>query len=148
MIDCEAGGPPDLPKPTPMRASACVATLCAMPQKTVIALQNASAIEMMLRRLKRSARRATRGRSARRWRDWFRAKLVANEVSPHDNRESLICLAKAGLAAHDTLVAGAQERNRRLLEQLSKDEFKVLLDQIDRLTDTTFQMLADEKNLG
>ena len=75
-------------------------------------------------------------------------KLVAKEVNPRDNRETLVCLTKAGLAAHDTIVAGAQERNRRLLEQLSKDEFKVLLDQIGRLTDTAAQMLADEKNLG
>jgi hypothetical protein len=30
----------------------------------------------------------------------------------------------------------------------SKDEFMVLLDQIDRLTDTAAQMLADEKKLG
>ena len=52
MIDCEAGVPPDSPMPTPMRASASVVTLCAMPQKTVIALQNASAIATMLRRLK------------------------------------------------------------------------------------------------
>ena len=75
-------------------------------------------------------------------------KLVAKEVNPRDNRETLVCLTKAGLAAHDTIVAGAQERNRRLLEQLSKDEFKVLLDQIDRLTDTAAQMLADEKELN
>ena len=58
MIDCEAGVPPDSPMPTPMRASASVVTLWAMPQKTVIALQNASATATMLRRLKRSARRA------------------------------------------------------------------------------------------
>jgi hypothetical protein len=45
-------------------------------------------------------------------------------------------------------VAGAQERNRRLLEQLGKDELAVLLDQIDRLTDTAAQMLADEKHLN
>jgi DNA-binding MarR family transcriptional regulator len=75
-------------------------------------------------------------------------KLVAKEVNPRDNRETLVCLTKAGLAAHDTIVAGAQERNRRLLEQLGKDEFKVLLDQIDRLTDTAAQMLADEKDLN
>jgi DNA-binding MarR family transcriptional regulator len=75
-------------------------------------------------------------------------KLVAKEVNPRDNRETLVCLTSAGLAAHDTIEAGAQERNRRLLEQLSKDEFKVLLDQIDRLTDTAAQMLADEKKLG
>jgi DNA-binding MarR family transcriptional regulator len=75
-------------------------------------------------------------------------KLVAKEVNPRDNRETLVCLTKAGLAAHDTIVAGAQERNRWLLERLSKDEFKVLLDQIDRLTDTAAQMLADEKNLS
>ena len=75
-------------------------------------------------------------------------KLVAKEVNPRDNRETLVCLTKAGLAAHDTIVAGAQERNRRLLEQLNKDELKVLLDQIDRLTDTAAQMLADEKDLN
>src|SRR6266513_1678615 len=55
-------------------------------------------------------------------------KLVAKEVNPRDNRETLVCLTKAGLAAHDTIVAGAQERNRRLLEQFSKDELKVLLE--------------------
>ncbi|MEH2518075.1 hypothetical protein V1279_003648 [Bradyrhizobium sp. AZCC 1610] len=32
--------------------------------------------------------------------------------------------------------------------QLGKDELKVLLDQIDRLTDTAAQMLADEKDLN
>src|SRR3954471_10859871 len=75
-------------------------------------------------------------------------KLVAKAVNPRDNREVLVCLTRTGLVAHDTIVAGAQERNRRLLEQLSKDEFKVLLDQVDRVTDTASQMLADEKNLG
>ena len=57
-------------------------------------------------------------------------------------------LTKAGLAAHDAIVAGSQDRNRRLLEQLGKDELSVLLDQIDRLTDTAAQMLADEKDLN
>jgi DNA-binding MarR family transcriptional regulator len=75
-------------------------------------------------------------------------KLVAKEINPRDNRETLVCLTKAGLAAHDAIVAGAQERNRRLLEQLDKDEFKLLLDQIDRLTDTAARMLADEKELN
>ncbi|XSC46573.1 hypothetical protein ACF1BQ_012710 [Bradyrhizobium sp. RDT10] len=32
--------------------------------------------------------------------------------------------------------------------QLSKDEFKVPIDPIDRLTDTAAQMLADEKDLN
>ena len=75
-------------------------------------------------------------------------KLVAKEVNPQDNRETLVCLTKAGLAAHDAIVAGSQDRNRRLLEQLGKDELSVLLDQIDRLTDTAAQMLADEKDLN
>jgi DNA-binding MarR family transcriptional regulator len=73
-------------------------------------------------------------------------RLVAKEVNPRDNRETLVCLTQAGLAAHDTIVAGAQERNRRLQEQLADDELKVLLDQIDRLTDTAAQLLADEKD--
>ena len=73
-------------------------------------------------------------------------RLVAKEINPRDNRETLVCLTKAGLAAHDTIVAGAHERNRRLLEQLGKEELAGLLDQIDRLTETAAVMLADEKD--
>jgi DNA-binding MarR family transcriptional regulator len=75
-------------------------------------------------------------------------KLVAKAVNPRDNREALVCLTRAGLAAHDAIVAGAQERNRRLLEQLSAAELEVLLAQIDRLTETAAEMLAVEKSLG
>src|ERR1700742_337539 len=63
-------------------------------------------------------------------------KLVAKAANPRDNREVLVSLTRSGLAAHDTIVAGAQERNRRLLEQLGRDELEVLLAQIDRLTET------------
>ena len=45
-------------------------------------------------------------------------------------------------------MAGAQERNRRLLEQLSEDELAMLLAQIDRLTATAAEMLAAEKDLS
>jgi DNA-binding MarR family transcriptional regulator len=75
-------------------------------------------------------------------------KLVAKAVNPRDNRETLVCLTRAGLAAHDAIVTGAQERNRRLLEQLGRDDLEVLLGHIDRLTDTAAQMLAAEKDLG
>jgi DNA-binding MarR family transcriptional regulator len=75
-------------------------------------------------------------------------KLVAKAVNPRDNRETLVCLTKAGLAAHDAIVTGAQERNRRLLEQLGQDDLEVLLGHLDRLTDTAAQMLAAEKDLG
>jgi DNA-binding MarR family transcriptional regulator len=73
-------------------------------------------------------------------------KLVAKQINPRDNRETLVCLTKAGLAAHDTIFAGAQDRNGRLLEQLGKEELAVLLDQIDRLAETAAAMLADEKD--
>src|SRR4029078_7401748 len=46
-------------------------------------------------------------------------KLVAKAVNPRDNREALVCLTRTGLAAHDAIVAGAQERNPRLLEQIN-----------------------------
>ena len=72
--------------------------------------------------------------------------MVAKEINPRDNRETLVCLTKAGLAAHDTIVAGAQDRNRWLLEQLGKEELAALIDQIDRLTETAAAMLADEKD--
>ncbi|MBR0798299.1 MarR family transcriptional regulator [Bradyrhizobium jicamae] len=75
-------------------------------------------------------------------------KLVAKAVNPRDNRETLVSLTKAGLAAHDVIVAGAQERNRRLLEQLTSQELEQLLGQIDRLTATAAHMLAAEKELG
>jgi hypothetical protein len=40
----------------------------------------------------------------------------------------LVCLTRTGLIAHETIVAGALERNQRLLEQLGKDEVAGLLD--------------------
>src|SRR6201992_1170675 len=75
-------------------------------------------------------------------------KLVARAVNPRDNREVLVSLTKAGLVAHDAVVAGAQERNQRLLQRLSREELANLLTQIDELTETAAQMLADEKDLG
>ena len=75
-------------------------------------------------------------------------KLVSRGVNPMDNREVLVSLTRAGLAAHDAIVAGALERNQRLLEQLSKEEVAMLLRHIDRLTDTAAQMLAAEKDLS
>ncbi|MBR0715731.1 MarR family winged helix-turn-helix transcriptional regulator [Bradyrhizobium liaoningense] len=75
-------------------------------------------------------------------------KLIAKAVNPNDNREVLVSLTKAGLAAHDAIVAGAQERNRLLLEQLSNDELALLMEQIDRLTTTAADMLDRERELG
>ena len=75
-------------------------------------------------------------------------KLVARAVNPRDNREVLVSLTRTGLAAHDTIVAGAQERNQRLLEQLDADEVAMLLAHIDRLTRKAETMLEVEKELG
>jgi DNA-binding MarR family transcriptional regulator len=75
-------------------------------------------------------------------------KLVAKAVNPRDNREVLVSLTRSGLAAHDAIVAGGQERNRRLLAEFSDAEAAALLGQIDRLTDTAARMLADEKDLS
>ena len=75
-------------------------------------------------------------------------KLVSRAVNPRDNREALVCLTRTGLIAHETIVAGALERNRRLLEQLSEDEVAMLLGHIDRLTDTAAKMLDAEKDLS
>ena len=75
-------------------------------------------------------------------------KLVAKAVNPRDNREVLVSLSRTGLAAHDAIVAGAQERNRRLLEHLSAGELAALLAQIDHLTETAVEMLAAEKDVS
>lgn len=74
-------------------------------------------------------------------------RLVTKAGNPRDNRETLVCLTRSGLAAHDAIVAGAQERNRRLLEALSMEELEALLGQIDRLTEAAADMLAAEKDL-
>jgi DNA-binding MarR family transcriptional regulator len=74
-------------------------------------------------------------------------KLVTRAVNPRDNREVLVGLTPAGLAAHETIVAGAQERNARLLADLSEDEVAMLLRHIDRLTETAGAMLDTEKAL-
>src|SRR5437868_2480746 len=75
-------------------------------------------------------------------------KLVSRAVNPRDNREVLVSLTRSGLAAHDTIVAGARERNQRLLEQLDEADVALLLAHIDRLTIKAAQMLAAEKELG
>jgi DNA-binding MarR family transcriptional regulator len=75
-------------------------------------------------------------------------KLVARTVNPRDNREVLVSLTRSGLAAHDVIVAGALERNQRLLEQLDPDEVATLLAHIDGLTRKAEAMLAVEKELS
>jgi DNA-binding MarR family transcriptional regulator len=75
-------------------------------------------------------------------------KLVSKAVNPGDNREVLVGLTRTGLNAHDAIVAGALERNRRLLEDLDKDEVAMLLGHIDRLTRKADEMLEAEKKLG
>jgi DNA-binding MarR family transcriptional regulator len=74
-------------------------------------------------------------------------KLVAKAVNPRDNREVLVSLTRSGLVAHDAILAGALERNQRLLEKLSQEELAMLLGYLDGLTDTAAQMLAAEKDL-
>jgi DNA-binding MarR family transcriptional regulator len=37
-------------------------------------------------------------------------KLVARTVNPRDNREVLVSLTRAGLVAHDAVLAGTLER--------------------------------------
>jgi DNA-binding MarR family transcriptional regulator len=75
-------------------------------------------------------------------------KLVSRAVNPRDNREVLVGLSRTGLVAHETIVAGAHERNGHLLEPFSGDELAVLLAHIDRLTDTAAKMLEAEKSLS
>ncbi|OPY97108.1 transcriptional regulator [Bradyrhizobium sacchari] len=73
-------------------------------------------------------------------------KLIAKSANPNDSREVLISLTASGLTAHDAIVEGAQERNRRLLENLSAAEFDMLLRQVDQLTAIAAEMLEAEKN--
>jgi DNA-binding MarR family transcriptional regulator len=75
-------------------------------------------------------------------------KLVSRAVNPRDNREVLVCLTRTGLIAHEAIVAGALERNRRLLEEFGKDDVAKLLGHIDRLTEIAARMLEAEKEIG
>src|SRR6266851_5764049 len=75
-------------------------------------------------------------------------KLVSRGVNPRDSREVLVCLTRSGLIAHETIVAGALERNQRLLEQIGKEEVAALVEHIDRLTENAAKMLDAEKDLS
>jgi len=75
-------------------------------------------------------------------------KLVSRAVNPRDNREVLVGLTRTGLAAHDAIVAGALERNRRLLEGLDGDDVAMLLEHIERLTRKAEEMLEAERERG
>jgi DNA-binding MarR family transcriptional regulator len=88
-----------------------------------------------------------KGQISRALADLVSRKLVVKAVNPRDNREVLVSLTKAGLAAHDAIVAGGQERNRRLLSDLSEGEVAMLLGHIDRLTEKAADLLADERDL-
>ena len=89
-----------------------------------------------------------KGQISRALADLVSRKLVAKVVNVRDNREVLVSLTKAGLAAHDAIVAGGQERNRRLLADLSETDVAMLLGHIDRLTEKAAEMLADEKDMS
>jgi hypothetical protein len=75
-------------------------------------------------------------------------KLLSRVLNPRDNREVLVCLARTGLIAHDAMLAGAPERNQRLLEELGKEEAAVLLGHVGRLTDVAAKMLQAAKDLN
>ena len=51
------------------------------------------------------------------------------------------------LVAHDAILAGAQDRNQRLLEKLSQEELAMPPGYLDGLADTAAQPLATEKGL-
>jgi DNA-binding MarR family transcriptional regulator len=73
-------------------------------------------------------------------------KLVSRQVNPKDNREVLVELTRAGAAAHEILLSGAQERTASLLSEFSDADVKLLLRFIDRLTDKAADMLQQEKD--
>lgn len=75
-------------------------------------------------------------------------KLVSKVANPRDSREVMVSLTRTGLAAHDAVVAGALERNERLVEQLDPRELAMLLAHVERLTRKAEQMLAVEKDLS
>ncbi|MCJ9705446.1 MULTISPECIES: MarR family winged helix-turn-helix transcriptional regulator [unclassified Bradyrhizobium] len=87
-----------------------------------------------------------KGQISRALADLLSRKLIAKSANPRDSREVLISLTPAGLVAHDAIVDGAQERNRRLLEHLSEAEFHTLMRQVDQLTAIAAEMLESEKS--
>jgi DNA-binding MarR family transcriptional regulator len=74
-------------------------------------------------------------------------KLVSRIVNPRDNREVLVSLTRSGLAAHDAVVAGAIERNQRLLDGLGAEELAALMALLERLTERADEMLAAERDV-
>ena len=76
-----------------------------------------------------------------------RAELEANQERVGSSVATIGVKSDVGMHTADT---GPARRDDRVCHSSSsgKDDFNVLLDQVDRLTDTAAQMLADEKKLG
>jgi DNA-binding MarR family transcriptional regulator len=89
-----------------------------------------------------------KGQISRALSDLVSRKLVARSVNSRDNREMLLELTRAGLAAHETIVEVASERNAQLLAGLARDEKHMLFSLIDRLTAKATDMLEMESKLG
>ena len=76
-----------------------------------------------------------------------RAELKADQERVGSSVATIGVKSDVGMHTADT---GPARRDDRVCHSSSsgKDDFNVLLDQVDRLTDTAAQMLADEKKLG
>ncbi len=75
-------------------------------------------------------------------------KLIAKVVNVRDSREVLVSLTKVGLSTHDRIVAGAVERQRRLLDGMDAGRAQRLVRDIERLTAKAAAMFEQERGLG
>jgi DNA-binding MarR family transcriptional regulator len=89
-----------------------------------------------------------KGQISRALSELVRRRLVTKAVNARDSREVLVSLTKSGLVAHDRIVAGATERQQRLLAVMDTDRLQRLRDDVDRLTAIAAQMLEEERGLG
>ena len=73
-------------------------------------------------------------------------KLVIRTTNPDDRRDALIRLTRAGLAAHDRLVAKARAVNDRLAQALAPGEAERLAESVEALIREAEGILEEERS--
>jgi DNA-binding MarR family transcriptional regulator len=77
-----------------------------------------------------------------------RRHLVSKKTNPQNSREVLISLTREGRVQYQTILAAGASANDRLLMDLSNQDRKLLVQQIEGLTRRARELLKAEQALG
>jgi DNA-binding MarR family transcriptional regulator len=77
-----------------------------------------------------------------------RRHLLSKKINPENSREVLISLTREGRVQYQTILAASESANDRLLTDLPDQDRKLLIRQIEILTNRARELLRAEQALG